>query len=114
MAKNLLRKVFRPGSDVVDWIDSFYMNDTYETKCFNNDPVEIHMMEIPILQRCIDVALISIQEMINHENGCINTEYTSMYEYGEDGLKVRASKRIKSGEEILPPSTNALIAKMAR
>lgn len=95
--KNLLRKAFRPGSDVVDWIDNYYMKDISETSCINDDPFEIHMIEMTI-QRCFDTALIPIWDMVNHDNGRINTENSSMYD--KDGLKVRSSRPIKSGEEI--------------
>lgn len=95
--KNLLRKAFKPGSDVVDWIDRYYMKGISEASCINDDSFEIHMMEMTI-QRSFDTALIPIWDMVNHHNGRINTENSSMYD--KDGLKVRASRPIKSGEEI--------------
>lgn len=91
--KDLLRKVLVPGSDGVDWMDRYYK----KTGCIGDDPFEEHIMEM-ILQRCYDTALIPIWDMVNHDNGRINTENDS--QYAEGGIKVRASKSIEADEEI--------------
>lgn len=95
--KNLLRHVLKPGSDGVDWIDKYYLKSHSELNCIVDDPFEIHMMEITV-QRSYDTALIPIWDMVNHDNGRINTESNSMYD--KEGLQVRAAKAIKAGEEI--------------
>jgi len=82
-----------PGSDGVDWIDRYYRGS-----CIGDDPFENHMMEMTV-QRCFDTALIPIWDMVNHDNGRMNTEHNSIHD--EEGLKVQASMEIKAGEEIL-------------
>ncbi len=95
--KALLRQLLLPGSEntdgMVDWIDIHY-----EGRCINrDDEFESHMMEMT-MQRGFDTALIPIWDMVNHDNGRINTENNSMYDEG--GLKVQASRAIEAGEEI--------------
>jgi len=101
--KELMRKVATPGSSMVDWIDWNFKGEKYE--CINtftkegdsNISFEEHMVEMTI-QRCYDTALIPIWDMVNHDNGRINTENDSMYE--PEGMKVRASRDLEAGEEL--------------
>ena len=100
--KDLLRKVAIPGSPMVDWIDWNFRSEA--NKCIEpkkNESGEIsfeeHMVEMTI-QRCFDVALIPIWDMVNHDNGRINTENDSMYDEG--GMKVRALRKLEKGEEL--------------
>jgi hypothetical protein len=109
--KELLRWVAIPGSPMVDWIDWNFKGEKHhcigETKKQNNNnknnnnesdiSFEEHMVEMTI-QRCFDTALIPIWDMVNHDNGRINTENDSMFE--EDGLRLRAARNLKVGEEI--------------
>lgn len=92
--KDVLRKVAEPDNEMVDWIDM----DFKEKNCIGNDPFEEHMIEMTI-QRSYDTALIPIWDMVNHDNGRTNTENDTMYH--KDGIKVRASRNLKAGEEIL-------------
>ena len=92
--KNVLRNVSFPGSEIVDWIDLNF----HRTGCISsNDSFEANMVEM-IVQRSFDDALIPLWDMVNHDNGRINTENDSMY--SEGGIKVRASRLIEAGEEI--------------
>ncbi len=101
--KDLMRKVATPGSPMVDWIDWNFKGEKHE--CINtvtkegesNVSFEEHMVEMTI-QRCYDTALIPIWDMVNHDNGRINTENDSMYDPG--GMKVRASRDLEAGEEL--------------
>mmetsp|Transcript_18506 Transcript_18506/g.38012 ORF Transcript_18506/g.38012 Transcript_18506/m.38012 type:complete len:394 (-) Transcript_18506:259-1440(-) len=90
--KDVLRKV-EPDNEIVDWIDLNFK----EKNCIGNDPFEEHMVEMTI-QRGYDTAFIPIWDMVNHDNGRTNTENDTMYR--KDGLKVRASRNIKAGEEL--------------
>eukprot|EP00532_Pseudo-nitzschia_australis_P017620 CAMPEP_0168312012 /NCGR_PEP_ID=MMETSP0142_2-20121227/67669_1 /TAXON_ID=44445 /ORGANISM="Pseudo-nitzschia australis, Strain 10249 10 AB" /LENGTH=435 /DNA_ID=CAMNT_0008264945 /DNA_START=164 /DNA_END=1471 /DNA_ORIENTATION=+ len=91
--KDILRKVAIPNSPMVDWIDWHFK----EKNCIGNDSFEEHMVEMTI-QRSYDTALIPIWDMVNHDNGRINTENDTMYH--KDGMKVRAARNLKAGEEI--------------
>jgi len=91
--KHVLKQFFPKGHQVVDWIDQNFK----QNNCIGDDPFEEHMVEMTI-QRCFDVSLIPIWDMVNHDNGRINTENDSMYE--REGLKVRASKDINAGDQI--------------
>mmetsp|Transcript_975 Transcript_975/g.1613 ORF Transcript_975/g.1613 Transcript_975/m.1613 type:complete len:377 (+) Transcript_975:25-1155(+) len=92
--KDLLRKVLTPGSDIVDWIDVRFKRNG----CIRPDnPFEEHAVEL-IVQRGFDSTLIPLWDMVNHDNGRINTDNNPMYSDG--GLKVWASKKIQAGEEI--------------
>lgn len=101
--KDLLRKVAFPGSPMVDWIDRNFMGE--KNNCFgkpkksNSKDIsfEEHIIEMTV-QRCYDTALIPIWDMVNHDNGKINTENDSMHE--PIGLKVRAARDLEKGEEI--------------
>jgi hypothetical protein len=84
---------FFPGSEMVDWIDLNFQR----TGCISDDPFEVHMVEM-VVQRSFDAALIPLWDMVNHDNGLINTENDSIY--SEGGIKVRASEPIEAGEEI--------------
>jgi len=102
--KELLRKVAIPGSPMVDWIDWNFKGEKQhncigETTKNESDSIsfEEHMVEMTI-QRCFDTALIPIWDMVNHDNGKINTENDSMYE--KDGIRVRAARNLRVGEEI--------------
>jgi hypothetical protein len=88
--RNVLRKLLPVGSDVVDWLENIgFTNSTH--------PLEHHLMAMTV-QRCFDVALIPAWDMVNHDNGLINTETTSLYAKG--GTKVWATKHIVAGEEM--------------
>eukprot|EP00536_Pseudo-nitzschia_multiseries_P015382 jgi/Psemu1/327878/estExt_fgenesh1_pg.C_8750001 len=91
--KDVLRHVAIPNSPMVDWIDWYFQ----QTNCIGDDPYEVHLLEMTI-QRCFDTALIPIWDMVNHDNGRINTEDDSMHL--EDGLRVRAKRDLAAGEEI--------------
>eukprot|EP00537_Pseudo-nitzschia_pungens_P010979 CAMPEP_0172397844 /NCGR_PEP_ID=MMETSP1061-20121228/33322_1 /TAXON_ID=37318 /ORGANISM="Pseudo-nitzschia pungens, Strain cf. pungens" /LENGTH=402 /DNA_ID=CAMNT_0013130169 /DNA_START=114 /DNA_END=1322 /DNA_ORIENTATION=+ len=91
--RDILRQIAYPGSSIVDWIDRDYV----EKKCIDNDPFERHMVEMTI-QRCFDTALIPIWDMVNHDNGRVNTENNSMHDL--DGIKVLAKRNLEAGEEI--------------
>ncbi len=100
--KDLLRKVAISGSPMIDWIDWNFRSE--ENNCIEpkkNESGEIsfeeHMVEMTI-QRCFDVALIPIWDMVNHDNGRINTENDSMYD--KEGMKVRALRKLEKGEEL--------------
>ena len=92
--KDMLRDLLPDGSDGVDWIaDNFQ-------KCSGmnlDDPFEVHVIALT-KQRSFDSAMIPLYDMINHDNGQINTENTPIS--SESGIEVRASKPIKAGEEI--------------
>lgn len=91
--KEVLKQFYPEGHQVVNWIDQHFK----QKECIGDDPFEEHMVEMTV-QRCFDEALIPIWDMVNHDNGRINTENDSMHE--KDGLKVRASKDIEAGEQI--------------
>lgn len=91
--KDVLRKVAIPNSPMVDWIDWHFK----EKNCIGTDSFEEHMIEMTI-QRSYDTALIPIWDMVNHDNGRINTENDTMFH--KDGIKVRAARNLKAGEEI--------------
>jgi len=92
--KHVLRNISFPGSEIVDWIDLNF----HTTGCISSDdPFEAYMVEL-VVQRSFDAALIPLWDMVNHDNGRINTENDSMY--SEGGIKVRASRLIEAGEEI--------------
>jgi len=91
--KNVLRNISFPGSEIVDWIDLNFQR----TGCISDDPFEVHVVEM-VVQRSFDAALIPLWDMVNHDNGRINTENDSIY--SEGGIKVRASRPIEAGEEI--------------
>lgn len=101
--KELLRKVVVPGSPMVDWIDWNFKGEKHDclTEFTKSNDSEIsfeeHMVEMT-LQRCYDTALIPIWDMVNHDNGRINTENDSMHD--PEGMKVRALVDLKAGEEI--------------
>mmetsp|Transcript_4056 Transcript_4056/g.7779 ORF Transcript_4056/g.7779 Transcript_4056/m.7779 type:complete len:396 (-) Transcript_4056:185-1372(-) len=91
--KRILRELYPEGSQVVDWIDQNFK----DKKCIGDDPFESHMVEMTV-QRCFDIALIPVWDMVNHDNGNINVATGSYLD--EPGIKVWASKDIQSGEEI--------------
>jgi len=100
--KDLLRRVAIPGSPIVDWIDWYFKGEKRD--CIGNKShgeskisFEEHMVEMTV-QRCFDTALIPIWDMVNHDNGKINTENDSMHE--ADGLRVRAARSLEPGEEV--------------
>lgn len=100
--KDLLRKVAFPGSPIVDWIDWNFRSEANaciasEKNSSDEISFEEHMIEMTI-QRCFDIALIPIWDMVNHDNGRINTENDSMYD--EEGMKVRALRKLEKGEEL--------------
>jgi len=92
-SKALLRDLFPPDDDGVDWIDFDFKGGCFEF----NDPFEEHVVAL-IKQRGYDTALIPLWDMVNHDNGKINTDNTSMYD--KDGIRVWSSNEIKKGEEI--------------
>ena len=93
-AKDMLRDLLPEDSNGVDWItDNFH-------KCSGvnlNDPFDEHVVALT-KQRSFDSAMIPLYDMVNHDNGQINTENTSLS--SKSGIKVRASQPIKAGEEI--------------
>lgn len=93
-AKDMLRDLLPEDSDGVDWI-----TDNFQT-CSGvnlNDPFDKHVIALT-KQRSFDSAMIPLYDMVNHDNGQINTENTSLS--SKSGIKVRASQPIKAGEEI--------------
>jgi hypothetical protein len=93
--QNLLRKVTPKGKKAIllDWMDKHK-----ESGCIQSGNVfEEHAMEI-IIQRGFDTFLIPVYDMVNHNNGRVNTENSPMD--SEEGIKVWASKSIPAGEEI--------------
>ena len=93
-AKDMLRDLLPEDSDGVDWI-----TDNFQ-KCSGvnlNDPFEEHVIALT-KQRSFDSAMIPLYDMVNHDNGQINTENTSLS--SKSGIKVRALKPIKAGDEI--------------
>lgn len=96
-AKDILREMTSAWgySYVVDWIDKEFV----ETGCIVNDDAHARHMTEMTKQRCYDIALIPIWDMVNHDNGRINTENDSMHQDG--GLRVRAKRDLEAGEEIL-------------
>mmetsp|Transcript_11807 Transcript_11807/g.24916 ORF Transcript_11807/g.24916 Transcript_11807/m.24916 type:complete len:403 (-) Transcript_11807:221-1429(-) len=90
--KELLQDLLPPGSDGVNWMQKF------KGKCISStDTFEEQVLAVT-KQRAFDDAMIPLWDMVNHDNGRINTENTSMYE--KDGLRVWASRAIQAGEEI--------------
>jgi hypothetical protein len=92
--QKLLRKVAPEGKKgpLLDWMDKHK-----ESGCIQSGNVfEEHAMEI-IIQRGFDIFLIPVWDMVNHDNGRINTEHNPMN--SEEGIKVWASKDILAGEE---------------
>jgi hypothetical protein len=94
-SKALLRDLFPPDDDGVDWIDFYFKGECFESN--DMDPFEEHVVALT-KQRCYDTALIPLWDMVNHDNGNINTENTSMYD--KDGIRVWSSRAIQKGEEI--------------
>lgn len=93
-AKDMLRDLLPEESDGVDWItDNFQRCPGVNL----NDPFDEHVIALT-KQRSFDSAMIPFYDMVNHDNGQINTENTSLST--DNGIKVRASKPIKKGEEI--------------
>jgi len=92
-SKVLLRGLFPPDDDGVDWIDFDFKGGCFEF----NDPFEEHVVAL-IKQRGYDTALIPLWDMVNHDNGKINTDNTSIYD--KDGIRVISSRAIKKSEEI--------------
>ena len=95
VGKDLLRRVLPPHSDGVDWLDLYYKDHC--DIITEEDDDDAHIMALTV-QRAYDVALIPLWDMVNHDNGKINTENDSMYANG--GIQVRASREIHAGEEI--------------
>lgn len=91
--KRILRELYPEGSQVVDWIDQNFK----KKNCIGDDPFESHMVEMTV-QRCFDVVLIPVWDMVNHDNGKKNTETGSYHD--KQGIKVWASKDIQNGEQI--------------
>ncbi|GFH43687.1 hypothetical protein CTEN210_00160 [Chaetoceros tenuissimus] len=92
-ARTLLRSISQPKSQIVDWIE-----DNFQKKgCISEDPFEVHMLAL-VLQRSFDAAMIPLWDMVNHDNGRINTKNTSIY--SKKGIEVMASRVIDEGEEI--------------
>ena len=91
--KDVIRAIFPPDIDGVDWIDK-----KYKGRCISKeDPFEEHILAM-VIQRGYDEALIPLWDMVNHRNGHVNTENDS--QWANDRLKVRAKRKIQKGEEI--------------
>eukprot|EP00555_Chaetoceros_dichaeta_P006412 CAMPEP_0198261942 /NCGR_PEP_ID=MMETSP1447-20131203/10543_1 /TAXON_ID=420782 /ORGANISM="Chaetoceros dichaeta, Strain CCMP1751" /LENGTH=395 /DNA_ID=CAMNT_0043950001 /DNA_START=53 /DNA_END=1240 /DNA_ORIENTATION=- len=101
--KDLLRNVAIPGSRIVDWNNRDFKDKTHDCIGKNNNTksakitFEEHMVEMT-RQRGFDTALIPIWDMVNHDNGKINTENDSFNDAG--GLRVRAARNLAEGEEV--------------
>ena len=92
-ARDLLRSISQPESQIVDWI-----KDNFQKKgCISEDSFEVQMLAL-VLQRSFDAAMIPLWDMVNHDNGRINTKNTSIY--SKKGIEVMASRVIDKGEEI--------------
>jgi hypothetical protein len=102
--------------DVVDWIGLHYgfctspppsssSSDNNNSESSNNETTEPPAMAVDkdiialTVQRCYDVALIPLWDMVNHDNGKANVDTSSWYD--PHGIKVFASRPILAGEEIL-------------
>ena len=57
--KYVLKQFFPKGHQVVDWIDQNFK----QNNCIGDDPFEEHMVEMTV-QRCFDVSLIPIWDMV--------------------------------------------------
>jgi len=92
--KNLLRRLLPPYHDGVDWIEIYFKNEG----CIGRNDPKGELAVSMVLQRGFDLDLIPIWDMVNHNNGKVNTEHNSIR--NSDRLNVRASKKILTGEEI--------------
>jgi hypothetical protein len=57
--KSVLKQFFPKGHQVVDWIDQNFK----QNNCIGDDPFEEHMVEMTV-QRCFDISLIPIWDMV--------------------------------------------------
>lgn len=91
--KDVVRAIFPPDIDGVDWIDK-----NYKGRCISkDDPLEEHILAM-VIQRGYDQALIPGWDLFNHRNGHVNTENDS--QWASDRLRVRAKRKIHQGEEL--------------
>lgn len=98
--KDLLRKVLPPNSDVVDWIDMYYRGDNgVSVDCINSKSKEQDNFLAMTVQRCYDTALIPLWDMVNHDNGKINTNHTTIY--SDEGITIWTSEPVPAGGELL-------------
>ena len=75
MSRRIESNISFPGSEIMDWIDLNF----HRTGCISsNDPFEVNMVEM-IVQRSFDDAVIPLWDMVNDDNGRINTDNDSMY-----------------------------------
>mmetsp|Transcript_27330 Transcript_27330/g.38658 ORF Transcript_27330/g.38658 Transcript_27330/m.38658 type:complete len:373 (-) Transcript_27330:161-1279(-) len=91
--KILLRKLLPDGHDAVDWIDTYHK----EKGCFPKDDAEMELLVSMVIQRGYDSTLVPIWDMVNHDNGRINTATNSLH---DNMFKVWATKPITEGSEI--------------
>jgi hypothetical protein len=106
--KNVLRKITGPTTTKsknygnyalppylsVDWIDEHFK----KTGCIKEDnPMEEHAVALAI-QRGYDFEFIPIWDMVNHDNGKLNTDNNAIH--SDEGLKVWATEDIPAGAEI--------------
>jgi hypothetical protein len=81
-----------PPNQPVDWIKVNFYGD-----CFDADN-KLHEQALALtVQRGWDTKLIPIYDLVNHHNGDVNTENTSIH---SDALRVRTTRKIQKGEEI--------------
>ena len=93
--KDLLRKIFSEGKDVVDWLDWHFK----EKGCIDeDDDSDMERMVETVVHYSVNNALIPIWQAINHNNSKLNTQNTAIYNLG--GLRVRAAVDIKKGDQV--------------
>jgi hypothetical protein len=87
-----LRKILPTANhDVLDWIEMHY------DFCTKDLGVDKNIIALTV-QRCYDVALIPLWDMVNHDNGKVNVVTSSWHD--PHGIQVWASRPITAGEEI--------------
>mmetsp|Transcript_15640 Transcript_15640/g.23687 ORF Transcript_15640/g.23687 Transcript_15640/m.23687 type:complete len:376 (+) Transcript_15640:118-1245(+) len=92
--KDILRQVFPPGHDGVDWIDKHFR----ESGCILKDDTFAEHAVALVIQRGFDGTLIPIWDMVNHDNGRINTDHNPIH--SDQGISVHASQPIPAGEQL--------------
>mmetsp|Transcript_5898 Transcript_5898/g.9278 ORF Transcript_5898/g.9278 Transcript_5898/m.9278 type:complete len:387 (+) Transcript_5898:14-1174(+) len=92
--KDIMRQVFPPGHDAVDWIDKEFK----ETGCISNDDSFAEHTVALVIQRGFDGTLIPVWDMVNHDNSRVNTDHNPIH--SDQGISVHASKKIPMGDQI--------------
>ena len=98
----LLKIVGNPGHSSLPPYESSvnWIHDHFDKSCIQQGddyPSQEHAVAL-VAQRGWDTVLCPLFDMINHHNGLINTESTSVYD--SKGFKVRSTKEILAGEEV--------------